>query len=1752
MPDIFDELEGTAPLQATAPVAPRSPDIFDELEQPAVFRQKQAADFTEKVGKHVNAYVEHGRSWEQTAESLKNNLGLSNPELARPQYEMLSARQRALEERQGPVTAKKFVEEGLGHAVPFLSDLVVQPRRANAYVEARQRAEDGKATRDDYDTIAKYDVERETRGEMGKSFLGKALMAGEFIPKVIGEGGVAGKALGFGGRALGITGAATSRAGQLGSYLGSRALMTPLMPSMYMPEFTEKNVAELRKTTADDLKNMPTPLAMGYLNNVVLGSFQPLAKNLPGNRIIRSLGAGAIGTGEAGAVGTIGGIADEFLPDAYKTHTEYGTWGNLARGLGGNREAGRQGLQQSVIDFLSFSMLAGMHGKKPEEVLGAGTKTLNSMAARGLSAEAAARELVAKRMAMEKEVLPEPKNTPAPTAEPQETTAPAAESPVRTPEQAPTPPEPAAEPQAHPLESLSNEQLEYLIGYGGWPKMKNRERMLERISTSPTVMSKGRQMVADQARAAEPPPEPAAEAAIPPSQSPAEGKIGAPERSQEPVLPDSGPVEAPTPPANVVRTPPESGLMDRFRRGGQRPAEAPEPARVPERPIETGPAIPGEERAGVTEEAKQKAVEDFAKQDFGVSRKGNLTERERFVMDERAKGVTQEAIGQKLGITRERVRQIEAKARAKMEEPLTEAQRQRLEAAEREAELLALGRRLSPKDPESVINVLRGKDRVGKKYDNDISRLITQFRKERDDARRRGTQIGAEREKAFWDDFQRLESARLNAGGEGRKPEETPEHQASDRGPEPAAGQAVPGAESPAPRPPRKSKLGEAAPKLTKEERRAKKSANLVQNKVPQTLLRQIQKGGGLSPEKSLSALGLTRKEAEEMVPGIFRDANNSKGTRHVEDVIAELQRSGDLPSNEQAQAMGKHPTDILIEKLRSRAPSAEGAERASEQMAKDAEARAEAEHQRKMVENPAYRAKFELQREELEAQRKEEAEAEAERKAIEAADREIMGEKPPPEPDFGYGAMYSGLPWPTVSKFFGKISDALFGKAPGQNPSFAPSPHHPDMPADLPADGTIVRQAANQLGARKANPFQIASTALAYSRHVADSIARAWRITRPEGDPFSGDPAFHDRIEAEQRNPGSQKFTPEEQKAFDMWQDIRKWGAETLEKEGVRRLRDENTGAELTAQELVDRPYMHRAFVPDVGSAAPRHGIAAKPGSKASMTKQRKFDTSAEGVAEGVVYKPFYDAVADYIHQVNKTVADHRFSKRMGGEDLVKPLIRRKMAESRELLAEARVHDSQHGTSTEQQLKALIVRDAYESATANTTFETTDRGGKRPVSVTAPAFRGKLYSEEAASHIEKMYGDRMGDTVRFLETATNNLRGAVLAIDASWSFLQMQGMLFTNPKRWAAAMKGGLKSALWDGILEKYARVPENAAAMNERAQAGGGIANRMENIPGAHENALIRVMGNLPLVGKGIEGAYVRAERAMTAALEIAKNELWKANRPADPKEWPRAVEALEDSLGFGRMEQLGMRPERALVERIIFLAPSYYRAHKRLAEQLFRGPGAQRRIAMKQLGGLAMGVFATSLGMLYAARMAGWIDDDELEERLNPRRGKFLTVPIPVGDGSLNVGFGGFYMNMMRTLADVQKYDPIDPQWQNKKVGEEWVPGNPNARLPENRVDHKKDVWSRERTPNPIVKWYRGHAGSVVRLGMELEHGEDYGGRPTTMGESALRAITPIAGQDIMFGDGTIRQRLGKAATGLLGLRSFKDYQPVPKKK
>lgn len=688
-------------------------------------------------------------------------------------------------------------------------------------------------------------------------------------------------------------------------------------------------------------------------------------------------------------------------------------------------------------------------------------------------------------------------------------------------------------------------------------------------------------------------------------------------------------------------------------------------------------------------------------------------------------------------------------------------------------------------------------------------------------------------------------------------------------------------------------------------------------------------------------------------------------------------------------------------------------------------------------------------------------------------------------------------------------VMHRLFTGNRGPDPkNFAIDPDtNPDMPRRLPDDSTLTAMYKTQSGYRggkslatgEESPVWIAMGTRELGVSQAENVANAWYMlqkAKPNAFPedANGQITFadgtkgwvRDAIEAYKDKPGAVKFTPEQKAFADMWYAARDKKLTEAYKSGYR-VRDKD-GKERPLAEMLKEGYFPLGVEAPSDLSEAWAGVKGRPGRKQSFEYERVHETQAEGVAKGTKYTGPLESARDWFQAMDTKILDRRL---IDGPALnTKALLR---AEQRKVIAQNKVVlDALPPAERKLHIQRLM-GDAKLKITGN-------------IEKVATAHRD-LHPEKADA-LERMYVDKLGKYAEFGAVTLQEARGSMLGGDFSPIGVHLLSMI-GSPFRWrrlARVLKVGGKSLFDSEAQEKAINAdPDLRQALTEFTQSAGSIKAHGDIGQLGTGKSLIE---NLPTwLGRRVGGLYTATGRFMTTTLNMAKLETWKALRPENREEWPRFAVSIENGLGHGRMKTLGMSPERQFGERFFLLAPTLYRGFFKLSGQMFE-PGAPGKHARESMASLATGTALLSLAGLYLFRRTGIISEEELEERMNPGRGKFLMLPVPMGDGkTVEIGFGGFVNSVIRAVGNANNYA------------------------------------EGETSENPLIRWYRGHAGIAPRLGIEIMTGKDAMGRPVMPGEALLHATTPIAVQQGLLDrqGGTPVQRATTTAAGLFGLKS-----------
>lgn len=578
-----------------------------------------------------------------------------------------------------------------------------------------------------------------------------------------------------------------------------------------------------------------------------------------------------------------------------------------------------------------------------------------------------------------------------------------------------------------------------------------------------------------------------------------------------------------------------------------------------------------------------------------------------------------------------------------------------------------------------------------------------------------------------------------------------------------------------------------------------------------------------------------------------------------------------------------------------------------------------------------------------------------------------------------------------------------------------------------------------------------------AKERGVGETVAALWGETNRGSNPFkadadgaitlgSGTGRLSDVIEAEMRTPGSQSLTPEQRSWInEVWKPVHKDVTEMLEQEGVK-------GFDVSEGERG----MGGAYFPRIaigkkdtssGKSKPSGGSV---GGRQFFQKQRQYDSEAQG-SDTTIYEP--DAtkrVASYISRAYRAIADHRLAQ-----------------------------DESLGSRALSDGPPLFQKEGL---------------------VMQPAFSGKVFPKETADRLNKFYGESSHDWVRKLGQLNDAAKAFKLTLDLSAPLTQGLPVFFNRPRAWGRSTWNSIRALADPNHLGNVLNRPEMKEAASELAQLGVSLGKLQDFMAGAEKGKLVT---RIPVFGKAVEVTG----RAFGAFMDLAKIEMWRSFREVTPRtDWPKMAELVENLSGTSRMESIGISPSRALGERLLLLAPSYYRAGVSLVATAVQG-GATGNAARMALARFGMGVVFTSVAGMIAAGL-GW---EEIKDRLNPAKGKVLKVPVPIGDRKVEIGFGHLLISFARLLGDT-----IEEAGSDKPTGS----------------GVEKEPWK---------KWLRTHSAPVPSTLIDLTTGTDVMGDEVGTAKTIASQFVPIsAGQALQ--EGTVGQKAFDASLSFFGINAY----------
>lgn len=533
------------------------------------------------------------------------------------------------------------------------------------------------------------------------------------------------------------------------------------------------------------------------------------------------------------------------------------------------------------------------------------------------------------------------------------------------------------------------------------------------------------------------------------------------------------------------------------------------------------------------------------------------------------------------------------------------------------------------------------------------------------------------------------------------------------------------------------------------------------------------------------------------------------------------------------------------------------------------------------------------------------------------------------------------------------------------------------------------------------------------------------------------------DIMEALQRDPASYDLSPAQRTAFG---ELEKWRKEVEAQEQKHGI----TPEEIAADEG-DTGYFPRIVIkrPET-DVAPLAG-GGKVGAKQFFQKERMFETEREGVARGFQYEPSLEARATTrTERSYRAIAD----KRLANDPALGSRTRSQVEAE---IREAHSEEIGAGTMTESKLQQIV--DSVE----------------RKGSVWGQSgFAGKIFDPETANTLNKAFPAADSAFRHTFVKVNNALKAMRLSADVGVPLLQGLPTLFRNPSLWGKGVWNSFKAMLDEKVMARYAE--QNTVLINELATYGSGVGRLPEMLAGLEKGNFVE---RLPIAGP----VFKATGRQFETFLDVAKVELWKSWRELTPEaERLQVIRTIESQLSMGRMESIGVSRNRALAERALFLAPSYYRGAINLIGAMGE-KGVSGKIARQSIGAYAAGGTATFLGLAYALGM----DEEEIMERLNPADKNFHMWDVEVDGKRLNVGFGGIHRSLLRLAANMTVTS----------------------------IEHPGNWLSLTSSKNPLARWYRGHAASVPGITWDAITGRDFLAADSDL-TTLWQSVVPLAAQ------------------------------------
>lgn len=557
------------------------------------------------------------------------------------------------------------------------------------------------------------------------------------------------------------------------------------------------------------------------------------------------------------------------------------------------------------------------------------------------------------------------------------------------------------------------------------------------------------------------------------------------------------------------------------------------------------------------------------------------------------------------------------------------------------------------------------------------------------------------------------------------------------------------------------------------------------------------------------------------------------------------------------------------------------------------------------------------------------------------------------------------------------------------------------------------------------------------------------------------------DVLESLQRDPNSYLLTPEQRAAFST---LEQWRSEI-------KAAEKEHGISPAEASPDDPGYFPRIVIKRPEADVAPLGGGSRVGAKQFFQKERMFETEREGVQRGYSYEPsIVSRAASRTERLYRAIADRRLA-----EDTTLGSRTRAQVESE--LREHYAEEIGSGLMTEEKLQQIVSSVEHKGSVWG-----------------HPAFAGKIFDPETANALNAAFPKADTAFRHHFVQLNNTLKAMRLSADVGVTLIQGLPTLFRNPGIWAKATANSFRALVDPGVLARYAE--QNAGAINELSQLGSSTGRLPEMLAGLEKGTLLE---RAPVIGT----PFRAFGRHFETFLDVAKVELWKAWRDVTPADQRLSVaRSIESQLSMGRMESIAVSRNRALAERALFLAPSYYRGAVNLIGAIGER-GVSGQVARQALGAYIAGGTAAFISVAAALGM----DDNEIVARLNPAHHAYMMWEVTVAGKRLNIGFGGIHRSLLRLAASAVKTS----------------------------IEHPENWKSLTPDKNPFVRWYRGHAATVPGLTWDAITGKDFLGQQTditTLGQSVI----PLGAQP--FIRSPEETQAAEAAASMIGLSTFPE--------